>query len=157
MHNYIEYLIQFVHFIITHKMTIFRTLISLDINHLVKSNGMQNWPITFGFVFLQELINIVIKILGLWQRLEQFTHQKSSNGGFLVGILDINIYDMAWLNAENIKIKSFWLQKLSHINQGSRTLLMVWISIFPKWILLNGILQILDLKPKNSSLKSTTN
>ena len=26
---------------------------------------MQNWPITFGFVFLQELINIVIKTLGL--------------------------------------------------------------------------------------------
>jgi len=61
----VRYMTQFVHFIITHKMTIFRTLISFDINHLVKSNGMQNWPITFGFVFLQELINIVIKILGL--------------------------------------------------------------------------------------------
>ena len=70
-------------------MTIFRTLISFDINQLVKSNGMQNWAITIGFVFLQKLINIIIKILRLRQRLEQFTDQKSSNSGFLVALYKI--------------------------------------------------------------------
>ena len=55
---------------------------------LVKQDGVQDCPFRLGLEVLNQLVNVVVQVVGVDQHLEQLAHQEGADGRFLVVVLE---------------------------------------------------------------------
>lgn len=54
---------------------------------LVKQDGVQDCPFRLGLEVLNQLVNVVVQVVGVDQHLEQLAHQECPDRGLLVVVL----------------------------------------------------------------------